>query len=50
MGNEFSIIIIMSVASILLSVSTYQWGFKDGKRQGYAKGRAVGRHISAVTK
>jgi hypothetical protein len=50
MGNEFALIIIMSVASILLSATSYSWGFKDGKRQGYAKGRAVGRHISAVTK
>ena len=50
MGNEFALIIIMSVASIVLSAGTYGQGFKDGKRQGYAKGRAVSRHISAVQK
>jgi len=50
MGNDIAIIIIMSVASILLSASTYTWGRKDGQRLGYAKGRAVGRHISAVSK
>jgi hypothetical protein len=47
MGNDFSIIIIMSVASILLSATSYSWGFKDGKRQGYAKGRAVSRHAAS---
>jgi hypothetical protein len=50
MGNDFAIIIIMSVASICLSASTYLWGLKDGHREGYAKGRAVSRHISAVSK
>jgi flagellar biosynthesis/type III secretory pathway protein FliH len=46
-GDLFSIIIIMSVASIVLSAGTYAQGFKDGKRQGYAKGRAVSRHAAS---
>jgi hypothetical protein len=52
MGNEFSLIIIMSVASIVLSAGTYAVGFKEGKREGYTRGRSVSRHISAkaVTK
>ena len=50
MGSELSIVIIMSVASILLSASTYAVGFKEGNREGYTRGRAVSRHISQANK
>jgi hypothetical protein len=50
MGNEFALIIIMSVASILLSAGTYAQGFKDGERRGYSKGRAISRHASTQVK
>ena len=50
MGNEFALIIIMSVASILLSATSYSWGLKDGERRGYAKGRAISRHASSQVK
>jgi hypothetical protein len=47
MGNDFAIIIIMSVASILLSAGTYAVGFKEGERTGFLKGRAISRHASS---
>ena len=50
MGSESLLIIIMSAAGILLSGSTYLKGFKDGERQGYLKGRAIGRHASSQVK
>ena len=50
MGDLFSVIIIMSVASILLSATTYAVGFKEGNREGYTRGRAVSRHISTANK
>ena len=50
MGSESLLIIIISVAGILFSGSTYLRGFKDGERQGYSKGRAIGRHASSQVK
>ena len=48
--TELSIIILMSVAGFLWALMSYLVGFKQGEREGYAKGRAVSRHISAVSK
>jgi hypothetical protein len=52
MVNELSIVIMMSVSAILMSAITYSVGFKEGRREGYTRGRSVSRHISAkaVTK
>jgi len=45
--NELSIVIICVIAGFLWAVMAYSVGFKEGERQGYTRGRAVGRH--AVT-
>jgi hypothetical protein len=50
MGNEISIIVMMSIAAFLWALMSYSVGYKQGQREGYAKGRAVSRHISAVNK
>jgi len=45
--NEISIVIACLIAGALWAVMAYSVGFKEGERQGYTRGRAVGRH--AVT-
>jgi hypothetical protein len=44
--NEASIVIFMVIAGALWAVMAYSVGFKEGERQGYAKGRAISRHAS----
>ena len=48
--NEASIVIIMLIAGALWSVMSYSVGFKEGERQGYARGRAISRHASSQVK
>tara|TARA_R110000868_G_scaffold210828_1_gene460926 strand:- start:340 stop:495 length:156 start_codon:yes stop_codon:yes gene_type:complete len=48
--TELSIIVMMSIAGFLWALMSYSVGYKQGEREGYAKGRAVNRHISAVNK
>jgi hypothetical protein len=45
-GNELSIIIMMSVSAILMSAITYSVGFREGEREGFLKGKAIARHAS----
>jgi hypothetical protein len=47
---ELSIIILMSVAGFLWALMSYSVGYKQGEREGYARGRSVSRHISVVSK
>jgi hypothetical protein len=39
---------MMGIAGFLWAVAAYSVGFKEGQRQGYARGRSVSRH--AVSK
>jgi hypothetical protein len=48
--TELSIIVMMSVAGFLWALMSYSVGYKQGQREGYARGRAVSRHMSAVSK
>jgi hypothetical protein len=48
--NEISIVIFMIIAGFLWAVVAYSIGFREGKRQGYTRGRAVSRHISQLDK
>jgi ammonia channel protein AmtB len=45
--NELSIFVIMAIVCILWASITYSVGFKEGQRQGYARGRSVSRHASS---
>jgi hypothetical protein len=47
MDSIGSIIILMSVASLIGSAWTYSWGYKEGKREGYIRGKAITRHASS---
>jgi hypothetical protein len=46
--NEISIVIFMMIAGALWALMAYSVGFKEGQRQGYARGRSVSRHISQL--
>jgi hypothetical protein len=48
--TALSIIVMMSIAGFFWALMSYSVGYKQGEREGYAKGRAVSRHISAVNK
>jgi formate hydrogenlyase subunit 3/multisubunit Na+/H+ antiporter MnhD subunit len=50
MGDLLSTVIIMSVSTLLACAVTYSWGYKEGSREGYTRGRSVSRHISAANK
>ena len=41
--NELSIFVIMAIVCILWASITYSVGFKEGQRQGYARGRSITR-------
>lgn len=45
--NEISLFLVMLVACILWAIVCYTVGFKAGESEGYARGRAAGRHMSA---
>jgi hypothetical protein len=47
MGNELSIVIMMSVSGILMSAITYSVGFREGEREGFQKGKSIARHASS---
>ena len=48
--NELSIVVIMTIAAILWAAITYSVGYKEGQRDGFRRGRAVSRHMSAANK
>lgn len=50
MGDLLSTIIIMSVSTLIGCAFAYSWGYKEGNREGYTRGRSVSRHISAANK
>ena len=41
---------LIGVLCTLAAALGYSWGHKDGSREGYIRGRAVSRHISAANK
>jgi len=45
--NELSIVVIMTITAVLWAAITYSVGYKEGERNGFTRGRAVSRHISA---
>ena len=47
MADLLSTIIIMSVGTLIACAWTYSWGYKEGKREGYVRGKSVNRHVSA---
>jgi hypothetical protein len=48
--NEISIVIFMVIAGALWAVMAYSVGFKEGRREGFTRGRAVSRHIASSEK
>ena len=44
--NELSIVVVMSIAAILWAAASYSVGYKEGQREGYARGRAISRHAA----
>jgi hypothetical protein len=48
--NELSIVVFMTVAGILWAAISYSVGYKEGQREGFTRGRAISRHISASKK
>jgi len=45
--NELSIVIFMVIAGALWAVMAYSVGYKEGQRDGYNRGKSVGRHASS---
>jgi len=44
--NELEIVIFMIIAGALWALMAYSVGFKQGKKEGFLKGRAISRHAS----
>jgi hypothetical protein len=42
--------VVLFITGIFSSAVFYALGFKDGERNGYARGRSISRHISTTAK
>jgi len=47
MSNEIGLFVLMAIACILWALMSYAIGYKEGHKDGYNRGKAVSRHISA---
>jgi hypothetical protein len=45
--NELSIVVAMLVGNFLSCLMFYSIGFREGKSEGYMKGRSAARHASS---
>jgi hypothetical protein len=41
---------MLAILLVMAGAVGYASGFKDGKREGYTRGRAISRHIAASKK
>ena len=41
---------MLAILLVMAGAVGYASGFKDGKREGYTRGRAISRHIAATNK
>lgn len=44
--SELSIFVIMLISLIMCSAISYSVGFREGRSEGYSRGRAMRSHVS----
>ena len=49
-GETLFRLLMLMIWSILTIAIGYAKGFKDGRREGFARGKAIGRHSSNAVK
>jgi hypothetical protein len=45
--SEVGLFVFMAIACILWAICSYSVGYKEGHRDGYNRGKTIGRHASS---